>query len=99
MVHVVIDTDFSLFLKGLKTFLNPRLSMIVPLNVRTSCAFIRSTDEAETQLRHKMTNSNRKKEWKFLCCFVYTFVHVLFIQDKMFMRIQILAFIPIDLIS
>ena len=31
MVHVVIDKNFSLFLKSLKTFLNPRLSLIVPL--------------------------------------------------------------------
>ena len=31
MVHVVIDRYFSLFLKGLKTFLNPRLSLIVRL--------------------------------------------------------------------
>ena len=32
MVHVVIDTYFSLFQKGLKIFLNPRLSLIVPLS-------------------------------------------------------------------
>ena len=32
MVHVVIDWYFSLFLKGLKIFLNVRLSLIVPLN-------------------------------------------------------------------
>ena len=31
MVHVVIDRYFSLFLKGLKIFLNRRLSLIVPL--------------------------------------------------------------------
>ena len=31
MVHVVIDRYFSLFLKGLKIFLNPRLSLIAPL--------------------------------------------------------------------
>ena len=31
MVHVVINKYFSLFLKGLKIFLNPRLSLIVPL--------------------------------------------------------------------
>ena len=30
MLHVVIDRYFSLFLKGLKIFLNPRLSLIVP---------------------------------------------------------------------
>ena len=28
MVHVVIDRYFSLFLEGLKIFLNPRLSLI-----------------------------------------------------------------------
>ena len=33
MVHVVIDKYFSLFPKGLKIFLNPRLSLIVPLTV------------------------------------------------------------------
>ena len=33
MVHVVIDRYFSLFLKGLKIFLNPRLSLIVPLSL------------------------------------------------------------------
>ena len=32
MVHVVIDRYVSLFLKGLKSFLNPRLSLIVPLS-------------------------------------------------------------------
>ena len=31
MVHVVFDTYFSLFLKGLKIFLHPGLSLIVPL--------------------------------------------------------------------
>ena len=31
MVHVVIDRYFSVFLKGLKIFLNWRLSLIVPL--------------------------------------------------------------------
>ena len=31
MVHVVIDRCFSLLLKGLKIFLNLRLSLIVPL--------------------------------------------------------------------
>ena len=31
MVHVVIDRYFSLFLKGLKIFLDLRLSLIVPL--------------------------------------------------------------------
>ena len=31
MAYVVIDRYFSLFLKGLKIFLNPRLSLIVPL--------------------------------------------------------------------
>ena len=31
MEHVVIDRYFSLFLKGLKIFLNPRLSLIGPL--------------------------------------------------------------------
>ena len=31
MVHVVIDRHFSLFLKGLKIFLSPRLSLIFPL--------------------------------------------------------------------
>ena len=30
-VCVVIDRYYSLFLKGLKIFLNPRLSLIVPL--------------------------------------------------------------------
>ena len=30
MVHVVIDTNFSLFVKGLKIFLNPSLSLIDP---------------------------------------------------------------------
>ena len=36
MVHVVIDRYFSssLFLKGLKIFLNPRLSLIVPFKVQ-----------------------------------------------------------------
>ena len=32
MVHVVIDRYFSLFVKGLKIFLNPRLSPIIPLS-------------------------------------------------------------------
>ena len=32
MTHVAIDKYFSLFLKGLKIFLNPRLSLIVHLN-------------------------------------------------------------------
>ena len=31
MVYVVIDRHFSSFLKGLKIFLNPRQSLIVPL--------------------------------------------------------------------
>ena len=31
MVHVVIDRHFSLCLEGLKIFLYPRLSLIVPL--------------------------------------------------------------------
>ena len=31
MVHVATDRYFSLFLKGLKIFLNLRLSLIVPL--------------------------------------------------------------------
>ena len=35
MVHVVIDRYFSLFVKGLKIFLNPRLSLIVPLTGRS----------------------------------------------------------------
>ena len=32
MVHVVIDRYFPVFLKGLKIFLNLRLSLIVPLS-------------------------------------------------------------------
>ena len=32
MVHVVIEGYLSLFLKGLKIFLNPRLSLIVPVS-------------------------------------------------------------------
>ena len=32
MIHVVVDRYFSLFLRGLKIFLNPRLSLTVPLN-------------------------------------------------------------------
>ena len=34
MVHVMIDRYFSLFLKGLKIFLNPRQSLIVPLRLK-----------------------------------------------------------------
>ena len=38
MVHVVIDKYFSLFLNGLKIFLNPRRSLIVPLNKLKFCS-------------------------------------------------------------
>ena len=34
MIHVVIDRYFSLFLKGLMIFLNPRLALIVSLSFR-----------------------------------------------------------------
>ena len=37
IVHVVIDMYFSLFLKGLKIFVNPRLSLIVPLSYLCTC--------------------------------------------------------------
>ena len=36
---VVIEMYFSLFLKGLKIFLNPRLSLKVPLRIFISCPF------------------------------------------------------------
>ena len=32
MLHIVIDRYFSLFLEGLKIFLNPWRSLIVPLS-------------------------------------------------------------------
>ena len=34
MVHAVIDRYYSLFRRVLKIFLNPRLSLIVPLSVK-----------------------------------------------------------------
>ena len=37
MVLVVIDRYFTLFLKGLKILLNPRLSLIVPLSLFIVC--------------------------------------------------------------
>ena len=40
MVHVVIDRYFSLFLKGLKIFLNQRLITDSPFNIHLATTFI-----------------------------------------------------------
>ena len=67
MVHVVIDRYFSLFLKGLKIFPNPKLSLIVPLIVmhRWGISSVDSSISVVIQEQHLISCAKKLKKYVF----------------------------------
>ena len=85
MVHVVIDRCFSLFLKALKIFHNPRLLLIAPLTYRSLMQHLQSTYFSYQTLfwkrlgiplettvkRREKKKSNHDKQNGVHSCYVY----------------------------